>query len=219
MSNLNDALNIPIIKTESKNSIDCKMLNTIIFSTIIVLLLYYICLQNNKLNLQKSDIYTEYMTDVTPANNEPVIGKYIQITNNNKKYIPINKIIIIDINRKVIPIFNKNANMMKLGKNGIIIEYTLPKLINIAQIIIDIDLFDKRSENIVTSQVRIRDNDYDTLWTNKKPLKLGRSKYIELTIKHPTYIYPIPQQKLNNNLTGIQQDDRLNFNLLENTWS
>jgi hypothetical protein len=217
MSNLIDTLNIPIIKTESKNSIECKMVNTIICSTIIVLILYYMCLQNNKLNLQRSSIYTEYMTDVTPATNEPVIGKYIQITNINKKYIPINKIIIIDINRKVIPIFNKSANTMKLGKNGITILYTLPKLINISQIIIDIDLSDKRSENIVTTQVRVRDNDYDTLWTNKKQLKLSR--YIELTIKQPTYIYPIPQQQLNNNLTGIQQDDHLNFNLLENTWS
>ena len=207
---------IPNIMVESDYIKKNRIYKTIMISVVVIGILFYMTIQNNNFIFQNNNMYPEYMTNI-PDTNTPVVGKYIQILNNNKKYIPINKIVVIDTNRTVIPIYNKTAKVVKMGKNGVIFEYTLPKLTNISQVIIDVDLFDKRSENISTAQVRIRDNDYDTIWTSKGLLPLSR--YIELNIVHPKFIYPIPQQKLDNNLTKIQQDDRLNFMLMKNTWN
>ena len=207
--------NLPVVNTESEFSKSNRMVMVI---AIIILLVYYASSQKKKLTLITYNESIEHMSDsldIAMFDEKPIIGKYIQVINNNKKILPIHKIIIIDINKKVIPIFTKNAKIVKIGK-GVLIEYTLLKPTNISQIIIDVDLFDARAENIVNSQVKVRDSQNEVIWTNNDRLFLSR--YIELNIKDSKYIYPTKQAVLNNGDTKNEQESRLSGMLLENTW-
>lgn len=212
--------NLPVVNDESVFSKNSRMCLVI---AIITLLLLYVCSQKKDLNLTTYNRCIEHMSDslvdsldVVMYDTSPIIGKYIQVINNNKKILPIHKIVIIDANKKVIPIFTKDAKITNIG-SGVLIEYELLKPTNISQIIIDVNLLDARSENIVNSQVKVRDSQYNVIWTNNDRLFLSR--YIELNIKDPKYIYPIKQAVLNNDETTDEQESRLTGMLLENTWS
>lgn len=211
--------NLPVVNTESEFSKSNRMVLVI---AIIILLVYHASSQKKKLTLTTYNRRIEHMSDslsdsldIAMFDEKPIIGKYIQVINNNKKILPVHKIVIIDANKKVIPVFTKNAKITKIGK-GVLIEYTLLKPTNISQIIIDVDLFDERAENIVESQVKVRDSQYEVIWTNNDRLFLSR--YIELNIKDPKYIYPTKQAVLNNDDTKNEQESRLSGMLLENTW-
>jgi hypothetical protein len=147
---------------------------------------------------------------------KPVLGKFIQFVNIDKKILPINKIIIIDKDRNMIPISLGNAKVSPSNEKGSILEFELARPTYITQFIIDLNINDKRCDNILTTQVRIRDSDYDTVWTNKDQLYVD--KYVDVYVARPHMIYPIPQHVLDPNLSKDGQEVTLGFHLMSNTW-
>jgi hypothetical protein len=210
--------NVPSVITESVYSKNYKIVLTV---AIIILLLWYTFDHNNIiLCLDESNKYNEYMTDIQNINKidntKSIVGQYIQIAHNNKKILPIHKIVIIDSNRNIVPIYTKNAKKINTGKNGMILEYTLAKPTHISQIIIDVNVLDIQSKNITTSSLKIKNKDHKTVWVNSGILYL--SKLIEININTPAYIYPINQERLDHRHNSNEQEFILKNRLIENTW-
>jgi hypothetical protein len=209
--------NVPEVINESDFSKNNKMILTL---TIISIIIWYI-FENTKNNicLVSSNKYNEYMTDTSNTKideTKSIIGYYIQISHNNKKVLPINKIIIIDSNRNIIPIYTKNAKKLDNGKNGVILEYKLINPTNISQIIVDVNMLDIQSKNIVNAVVKIINKENKTMWINTGILHL--SKLIEINVNDPSYIYPTHQEKLNHRHNSDEHEFVLKNKLIENTW-
>ena len=220
-----DAINIPIIKRETNLSKSCKM----IYITGVIIILTIVCLHYQKKNFH--EIFTlpdiiEIKKITNPKttdkciqlklnnHNNPVLGKYIQLINLNKQ-VPIKKIVVIDSNKIAIELFAKKV--MKNGKTGISIEYELPKPVNIVQIIIDTNMFDKRSLNIVTTQVKIKNKDNCIVWSYNKPLNYTRYNYVYIVESH--VIHPVKSQTLLHPvLSDCENELILKQNLILNTW-
>lgn len=207
---------VPIVQRENDASKNCKM---VVVTGVIILLI--ICV----MFYQKNDqVYTygnsEYIEPMMVVNHEnslnPVLGQFIQLINLDKDMIPVNKIVIIDKDRNMYPLSTKDAIYTKVRKTGSMWQYKLTKPVYITQIIIDLNMSDKRKENIVNTQVRIRDTEYDTLWTSNKRLHV--ESYVDVYVARPHYIYPIPQQVLDPDLSTYGQEVTLGYHLMSNTW-
>jgi hypothetical protein len=205
---------VPLVQREDEASKNCKML--FITGFIVVVL---ICI----MSYQKTDIrspniyYREPMSTVVPENRlNPVLGKYIQIINKDHRYIPVYKIVIIDKDKNIIPLYTQNAKYTEAGKKGSVLEFALPNAIYITQMVVHLDIFDPKKENISSSQVRIRDSEMDTRWTSTKILPV--EKYIDIYVSRPHYIYPIPQKILDPAMTTPDQEATLTRHLISNTW-
>ena len=153
---------------------------------------------------------------LAPYKVKPVLGKYVQIINLNKPMTCISKIVIIDENGKIFPLISKNSECKSINNKGTIVEYTLPNPSYIQQIIINLNVFSKQSENIVNSQVVIRDSDYNIVWSSKKPLYVN--EYVDVYVSERYKIYPAPQNILNPNLNTCGQEATLGYHLMSNTW-
>lgn len=206
---------LPLVTNESEFSKNNKMLFTITVIILIMLYIYYqqeyeFCIE------EPSKRYIEHLTDRKLDFNKPIIGQYIQIINNSKKIIPVYKIVIIDKNKNIIPIYTKNATKQDFGKNGVLLEYKLNKPSYISQIILDVNMLDIRSKNIINSQVKIVDKDRKTIWENNSILHLSQN--IEINIDNYSYIYPIMQEKMDFRNSDNEQEVVLKNKLIENNW-
>ena len=210
-----DLERIPLVQRESEISQNSRMIFVVGFIVVLSMYLVY---------YQQCDIYIpgtrmiEPLTAVVPKNKlNPILIKYIQLITPNHKVLPINKIVIIDKDKNIIPLYLKDAIYRDDGKSGSVIEFIVPKSLYISQMIIHLDMFSKDRENIKSTQVRLRDNEYDTRWTSTHQLPV--EKYIDVYVSRPHYIYPIPQQVLDPNMTTPKQEVSLTQHLIHNTWS
>ena len=204
---------IPLIIRENDISKTCKML--FIVGGIIILMIYLMHYQNTNIYYPKCNV--EPMKNVIPDDKtQPVLGKYIQLVNLNHKRLPIYKIVVLDKDRIMHPLYTKSARYTELFKKGSMIQYELPKGVYISQIIIELELDDARSKHIATTQVRIRDAEYDTVWTSTKPLHV--EKYVDVYVASPYLIYPVPQQLLDPDLSTCGKEVTLGYHLMNNTW-
>jgi hypothetical protein len=206
---------IPLVKRENDISKTCKML--FIISSVIILIICFFYYKKKDIYLQPIFNNVEPIKSVVSNDKtQPMLGKFIQLINLNKKNLPIYKIVIIDKDRNIFPIYTKYAKILNIGKKGSTIQYELPKSIYISQIIIELNTFDARAKNITTTQVRIRDAEFDTVWTNNKSLYID--KYVNVYVANPNLIYPTPQQILNPDLSAYEQEVALGYHLMSNTW-
>lgn len=206
---------IPLVKRENDVSKSCKMI--FITGGIIILIVCLIYFSDTEIYQPRPCNTIEHMKSYIPDDKtKPVLGKFIQFININKKILPINQIIIIDKDRNMIPISIGKSKVSPINTNGSILEFELPRSTYITQFIIDLNINDKRCDNILTTQVRIRDSEYDTVWTNKDQLYVDR--YVDVYVARPHMIYPIPQQVLDPNLSKDGQEVTLGYHLMSNTW-
>ena len=112
--------NLPVVNTESEFSKSNRMVLVI---AIIILLVYHASSQKKNLTLTTYNRRIEHMSDslsdsldIAMFDEKPIIGKYIQVINNNKKILPVHKIVIIDANKKVIPVFTKMQKLQRSVK-------------------------------------------------------------------------------------------------------
>lgn len=206
---------IPLVKREDDVSKTCKMV--FITGGIIVAIICFLYYQNVGIYTPSISNRMLPMISFTPDDNtKPILGKFIQLINLNKKIIPIYKIVVIDEDRNIFPLYTKNAKYTDIHVKGSMLQFELSKPVYISQLIIDLELNDKRKENIITTQVRIRDSEYDTVWTNDKPLYVNR--YVDVYVAQPHIILPIPQQVLDPDLSTFDQEVTLGYHLMKNTW-
>ena len=206
---------ITLVKRENDISKSCKMI--VITGGIIVLILCFIYYNNTEIYRPRPCNMIEPMKScITDDKTKPVLGKFIQFVNIDKKILPINQIIIIDKDYNMIPISLGKGKVSHINEKGSILEFELPRPTYINQFIIDLNINDKRCDNILTTQVRIRDSEYDTVWTNKDQLYVDR--YVDVYVARPHMIYPIPQQLLDPNLSKNDQEVTLGYHLMSNTW-
>ena len=207
---------IPLVQREGDVSKSCKM----IFVTgviIVALLCVMFYKKHDTVYICGNSDYVEPMSDIRPNDQiSPIFGKFIQLINLNKSMIPVDKIVIIDVNRNMIPLFTKNAKHIKIGQNGSMWQYELDKPVYISQVIIDLNMFDKRKENIVNTQLKIRDVAYEIIWSSYTTLSV--KKYIDVYIAQQDHIYPALQHILNPDLSTYGQEVTLGYHLMRNTW-
>ena len=205
---------VPLVQREDETSKNCKM----IFITGFIVVVLICILLYQKTDIQSPDIYyKEAMNTVIPESRlNPVLGKYIQIVNKEHRYVPVYKIVIIDKDKNIFPLYTQNAKYTEVGEKGSVLEFELPNAIYITQLIVHLDIFDPKKGNITSSQVRIRDNEMDTRWTNTKILPV--EKYIDLYVSRPHYINFIPQKILDPAMTTPDQEATLTQHLIGNTW-
>ena len=205
---------IPLVQRENEASTNCKM----IFVTGFIVVVLICIMSYQKTIIQTPNIYyREPMSSVVPKDRlNPVLGKYIQIINKDHRYVPVYKIVIIDKDRNIIPLYTHNAKYNEAGKKGSVIEFVLPNAIYITQMVVHLDVFDPKKGNISSSQIRIRDAQMDTRWTSSKILPV--EKYIDIYVSRPHYIYPIPQKILDPAMTTPNQEATLTKHLISNTW-
>jgi hypothetical protein len=205
---------VPLVQREDEASKNCKMIfiTGFIVVGLICIMLY------QKTDIQSPIIYyREPMSTYVPENRlNPVLGKYIQIINKDHRYVPVNKIVIIDKDKNIIPLYTQNAKYTEVGEKGSVLEFELPNVNYITQMVVHLDVFNPKKGNISSSQVRICDSEMDTRWTSTKILPV--EKYIDLYVSRPHYIYPIPQKILDPAMTTPDQEATLTRHLINNTW-
>jgi hypothetical protein len=206
---------IPLVKREGDVSKTCKMI--FITGGIILIIICFLYCQTVDIYVPPISNRMEPMISLDLNDgNKPVLGKFIQLINLNKKILPIYKIVVIDIDRNIFPLYAKNAKHTNINTKGSMIQFDLPKPVYISQLTIELELDDKRKENIITTQVRIKNSEYDNVWSSTKPLYVN--KYVDVYVAQPRIIAPIQQQLLDPNISTYGQEVELGYHLMKNTW-
>ena len=199
------AFNVPRVENESDSSKNTKMTTVICIVFITILLLIY--LQKPKsvphVHHTTNQLETVAIDIHNNTTNTPVAGKYVVLTNINRKNIPVKKIVAIGANRQLYPVDIKDASKFnKAGGNGIVIEFELPKEILITQIIVDVDVLCGSHPNIRTTQVELRDADHKMVWSYGELMPVG-DRYVTVYVVKPKIVYDNkPQQVLCNASAG-----------------
>ena len=206
---------IPVVQRENDISKTFKMV--IVTGCIIVIIVCFLYYQDTDIYIPHIDNTFKAIKSHKPYDiTKPVIGKFIQLININKKILPVDKIVVVDNNNSIFPLLTKNAKYTDINKKGSMIQYELSEPIHINQLIIDLNMFDARRGNITTTQVRIRDAEYDIVWSNNDPLSVER--YNDVYMEKKNIIYPTQQQILDPNLSTNDHEATLGYNLMKNTW-
>jgi hypothetical protein len=222
------SIQIPLIEREDALSKNCKMACTI---TVVVIIMMWLSNSSKSSHNSHSKIHMptncrnhkhsmEAMSSDTmkwSTTGKPVNAQYIVLINNNKKKIPINKLVIVQKNRQLVKVSRKDAKHINHNDKGITMTFDLGREFVATQIILDVSRFYKSRDNIATTQVEIRDKDYKIVWSSDKQLPSDK-RYIYLQIVETNIIYPIPQEILCNGSTIHEQENILTANLQTNVW-
>ena len=222
-------LKVPLITQEDATTKNCRMILVLGFIIAITLLILYTYSDHKYMaddvlyfNDEPSPSYNKYMNDesIDVHSNEPVSAKYITIINTNRQNIPIEKVDVICLDRRIIPIKRENAKIRRLGKTGISMEFELPQEEEITQVILDINTWCASRKNMLTTQLELKDKNRRTIWSNTKPMTVD-TRYIYIYVVKPDIIYGPPNQVLCTGRPGNtinSQHKTLVKNLLNNTW-
>jgi hypothetical protein len=116
---------------------------------------------------------------------QKISGNMIRIV--SLKQTPVQKIVIIDHNRQVIPLITHKSDMKRLPDGRYVIGYKIKNPIVISQIIVDIDMSDKNSLNILNTKVEIVNNNIIS-WTFDDALSYKRYNAIYVCEPKPDSI-------------------------------
>jgi hypothetical protein len=167
-----------------------------------------------KENLMTGDIVNMNYID-RKREYKDIIGKYIEIRNNNRKEIPLNKVIVMNDDRKLIPLMNFTTQQTK---SGVIYTYILPEIQKIRQIILDISIYNRFIDNVQTSQVAVLDTSKKTIWNYNHIINKDR-RYHYINISDPKIVYDRPSNLLCTNTDeDCMQEKQLVVSLAENVW-
>ena len=205
---------IPVVKRESAVSKNVKMVCVVMA---ILLFLYSIS------PCAKAEIYVpkihhniKYMRLKRFNRLNPALGKYIQVIHFNDKPLPLKKIVVIDKNRNIFPLFAEDAKYLPIDEKKSMIHFNLPKVVYISQIVLDIDELDARRGNVPYASIVIRDTKYDKTWFNVMPLKI--STHIDVEVIESPKVRFADQQKIDPILSTPEQEAQLTHNLVNNVW-
>ncbi len=196
--------NIPRVERETDASKNVKMTTVICIIFIIVLMAIY--LQKtpdtphfHHAHSQLDSVAIDIHNNTT---NEPVMAKYVVLTNINRKNIPVKKIVAMAANRQLYPVdIKKVAKFSKTAGNGTVLEFELPKEIPVVQLIVDVDVMCGSHPNIRTTQVELRDANHKMVWSYGQLMPVG-DRYVTVYVVKPKIVYDTaPQQVLCNGST------------------
>jgi hypothetical protein len=210
---------LPLIVREKIASKTCKMVfvNGIIIVMVVLILAYYN--NNNYLNFNLPHIYD--INEQSKIHNQSVIKKNTELSGNmirliSQNYTPVVKIVIIDTDRNVIPLFTTNKMQKKLPDKRSVIEYHISKPVKISRIIIDIDMMNTSSKNITNTNVEIVNNG-QVIWLYDKKLSYKKYNYVHICeppsdniLKHEVFY--------NSTESSINQEIKLMENLIDNVY-
>mgnify|MGYP000876610861 CR=1 FL=1 len=144
-----------------------------------------------------------------------IVGKFIEIRNNNRKEIPLNKIIVMNDNRKLIQLLEFTTQQTK---TGVIYTYIIPEPEKIRQIILDICIYNSFIDNVKTSQVSVLDDNKKVIWKYNNIINTDR-RYHYIDISDPKIVYDRPNNLLCTNTDEeCSQEKKLIISLAENIW-
>lgn len=182
-------LNLPLVKGEDDLSRTFRMVFTvgIIIVGLFVLVNYYAAYHSNCDFIPRVETFADAINtpvDLLPLkyHNNLVMAKSVVLYNLNQKVIPVEQIILIDENRKTYYITRHNAIISHMNKEGSSITFTLPAIMPLAELIIDVGEGYNAQNNIITSQIEVRDANDIVIWHNIKPLS-GNVRYNYLNVK------------------------------------
>jgi hypothetical protein len=190
-------LNIPLIEREGSTSKNCKMMFVLAFIIVAILIISYKCAEHKYTFDDIHNPDADSCIPYDPGNsdiinkqnlNEPVRAQYISLVNTNRRNLPVEKIVVICADRRIIPIKTNDAQTNKLGKMGIIMNYRLPREEEIVQVIIDIDTLHPSKKNMITTQVELKDKNHMRVWHNAKTLPTD-TRYIYVHMVKPNIVY------------------------------
>ena len=232
-------LSIPRIVREDAYTKNCRMAITI---GIIILITLWVFTSSSDSNTSHKSIYIpsddaqhfanrklrmEPMASDEEIKNstfgEPIKARYIVLINNDKKIIPVDKIVVVQKNRKVIERVRSQAKISYHNATGVTMTFDLGPDKTITQIILDVNRFcgygsrHPLKNNIRTTQVEARDEDYHLRWFSETILPSDK-RYLPLYIVRPHIIYPAPQEILCNGNSICEQEHILNVHLQNNIW-
>ena len=222
------AVAIPEIINENSINETYRLILYIIIMILILLMLNSFkspsCINTNNLelsnltNVDNNSTILNLKEHLTNNQLTDISGKYIQISNMNKKYIPINKIIIINNKRKLIVLTDFEK---KETNTGVIFIYRIPTIENITKIILDTAKFNRYLDNVKTSNISILDSDKNIVWTYNNIINVQKDRrYIDINIIDPIIKYDRPNNILCKNTSeNCDQEKQLNISLIKNTWN
>jgi hypothetical protein len=183
------------VEREKVVSKTCKLIYiTGLIVIVIMMAFYHHNNSDNYLLLQPPPIlYTNIQKK--KISHQKISGNMIRIV--SLKPTPVQKIVIIDHNRQVIPLITHKSDMKKLPDGRYVIEYKIKNTIVISQIIVDIDMSDKKSLNILNTKVEIVNNNIIS-WTFDDTLSYKRYNTVYVCepkpdniLKHDLFYNPL----------------------------
>lgn len=216
------SLNVPLVVRENATAVNCRMVASVGIIIILLLVLSQTetripeptvegmsMIENNTyIHVPQSEYYTT----------DPVEGRFVVIRNNNKKSLPIDRIVVVGADRDMQYYKRKHAIIQKSGKHGVAFIFKLPRDTLISQIILDTNIFCEDQKNMHASHVEIRDGDFKSVWNNTDPLEIG-IRYIFVYVQKPKIIHGDPQSVLCNGLPSCAQENKLNLQLQRDIWN
>jgi hypothetical protein len=206
-------ISLPNVEVEKDLSKTSKLILVNVIIIIGVMLIAYYYNTNNYITFIPPTIHNIQSTDYKSPN-KIISGNIVRLISQNET--PITKIVIIDDNRKVIPIFTDIKMIKKLPDCRISIDYHLKNTININEIIIDIDMLNNNSKNIIYTNVEIINNGKIS-WIYNNDLSYKRYNYI--------HIYKQPKDNILNhdlfyniNSTKEKDENRLRQYAINNLY-
>lgn len=190
-------LNIPLIEREGNASKNGKMIFVLAFIIVAILIMLHNYAEHK---YTFDDIYNPDVDPCTPCDpcnsdcinkqnlNEPVRAQYISLVNTNRRNLPVEKVIAICADRRIIPIEIHDAKISNLGKMGTIMNFRLQHEEEIVQVIIDIDTLHPSKKNMITTQVELKDKNHRCVWRSIKILPTD-SRYIYVHMVKPNIVY------------------------------
>lgn len=215
---------IPHVKRELVFSKTIKMVYVI--GIIILLIIVYVFNydKSQKKLIKKPNIINAPVLNCMLSKsqfNRPILGDSI-ILYNLTNIVPINRIMVISTDRHIIELETSRAEI-KYPYGGISLKFYLPKPLVISEIIIETDVNNKFSPNILKTQLDIMKNN-TVMWSYNNILQLKKYNYVHVYQPHlesvsvDTY-YPDKAEDFKYLNLSVNDEERiLNTKLMDNTW-
>ena len=218
-------LNIPIVEGEDGKTKNCRLLMTagaIIISVLILLFVF----ESSSLDISKIFERCEYEKITTchyKNHNEPVTMRYVKLYNITKSQIPIDKIVVIQMDGVMIPIYRNKALTNRSKQNGFSITFDVGREVLMRELILDFGDDQNNDLIISTTQVEVQNGEGDTVWYNCDPIKTG-GRYVYLYMTKEKLIHPPAREVLcagncHSQKSEAEQENIINSILARNTWN
>ena len=219
-------LNIPIVEGEDEKTKNCRLLTTagVIIISVLVLLFIF---ESSKVDISKifeKYHYKKITTCHYKNHNEPVVMRYVKLYNITKSQIPIDKIVVIQSDGVMIPIYRDKA-LTSRRQNGFSITFDIGREVSMRELILDFG--DNRDDDadliISTTQVEVQNEKGAIVWYNCDPIRSG-NRYVYLYMTKEKLIHPPSREVLcagncHSQKSEAEQENIINSILARNTWN
>ena len=206
-----NAQNLPYVKTEGDITKTYKLITVPSFIILLLLLLLYNYVNGSYITYKHPSIHNVNINSRNILSSNTIIhADSIRII--STKQIPVVCMYVLDNNNKLQK-YTNNIIIKTKKDNIFILEYMLDNIVDVRDIIIEIDINNNYSKNIIDAVVEIINNN-KIVWIS--PKKLSYNRYNKLSVYKQHYNDLSDNTFCNPNLSLNDEESLLNNCIIKN---